>query len=75
MGRYLAEILRSRSENAQISDPADCSIARINDVYRKQIVIRSASYARLVELKDIADRAVRDDTAPRGADIWFDFDQ
>ena len=28
-----------------------------------------------VSLKDIADRAVRDDTAPRGADIWFDFDQ
>jgi primosomal protein N' (replication factor Y) len=38
------------------------------------LLIRDTSYERLVKAKDMADRAFREAGAPKGADIWFDFD-
>ena len=54
--------------------PQAAGIARIDDVYRQILLVRDGSYQRLVAAKDTADVALREGSAPSGADVWFDFD-
>lgn len=57
----------------QVIGPSDARIAKINDVYRKAVYVKSADYEQLAQLKDSieADRARRQDYSSR---VEFDFD-
>ena len=57
----------------QVIGPADAQIAKINDVYRKAVYIKSADYEMLAGVKDAieADRMARQDFYSR---VEFDFD-
>lgn len=85
MGRYLKEILEQSGTDAQpavkpaadsctILGPTDAGIVKLNDIYRKVIIVKSSDYDALVRLKDRAADAVTDGNSPSGADVWFDFD-
>lgn len=57
----------------QIIGPADAQIAKIKDIYRKALYIKSADYELLAMLKDVieADRMSRQDFSSR---VEFNFD-
>lgn len=57
----------------QVIGPSDARIAKINDVYRKAVYVKSADYEKLALIKDDieADRARRQDYTSR---VDFDFD-
>lgn len=72
----------SHIENSQIPDdrhqiqligPADATIAKVNDIYRKVIYMKTSDYAALISVKDGIEQAVKADTAMKNANISFDF--
>ena len=64
---------RQQGAVLQVIGPADAQIAKINDVYRKAVYIKSADHEILASLKDEieADRMERQDFYSR---VEFDFD-
>ena len=62
-----------REIRLQVIGPADASISKINDVYRKVVYIKSDDYEMLAVIKDAveSDRAERRDYDSR---VEFDFD-
>ena len=71
----IAELSRryAGSFNVRVIGPADASISKINDVYRKVVYAKSEAYEVLAKLKDTIekDRAVRQDFKSH---VEFDFD-
>ena len=57
----------------QLIGPADATIARVNDIYRKVIYMKTSDYAALISIKDGIEQAVKADTAMKNANISFDF--
>lgn len=57
----------------QLIGPADATIAKVNDIYRKVIYIKTSDYAALISVKDGIEQAVKADTAMKNANISFDF--
>lgn len=57
----------------QLIGPADATIARVNDIYRKVIYMKTSDYAALISVKDGIEQAVKADTAMKNANISFDF--
>ena len=57
----------------QLIGPADATIARVNDIYRKVIYMKTSDYAALISIKDGIEQAVKADTAMKHANISFDF--
>jgi primosomal protein N' (replication factor Y) len=53
--------------------PADASIARINDVYRKVVYMKAAEYQTLVALKDVLEPFVQADRLFSNVTIQYDF--
>ena len=53
--------------------PADASIRKINDIYRKVIYIKAADYETLVELKDKLEHYMKEENCFRNVMIQFDF--
>ena len=57
----------------QLIGPADATIAKVNDIYRKVIYMKTSAYAALISIKDGLEQAVKADTAMKNANISFDF--
>lgn len=78
----IAAQMISHIENSQSADdrhqiqligPADATIAKVNDIYRKVIYMKTSDYAALISIKDGIEQAVKADTAMKNANISFDF--
>ncbi len=61
-------------EPTQIIGPADAAVAKVNDIYRKLIYVKSADYERLVSVKDDIDLFVREHSSWKDVSVRFDFD-
>lgn len=61
------------SHQIQLIGPADATIAKVNDIYRKVIYMKTSDYAALISVKDGIEQAVKADTAMKHANISFDF--
>jgi primosomal protein N' (replication factor Y) len=57
----------------QLVGPADATIARVNDVYRKVIYIKTKQYDNLVLLKDRLEWYVKDNRDYASVNVQFDF--
>ena len=57
----------------QLIGPADATIAKVNDIYRKVIYMKTSDYAALISIKDGIEQAVKADTAMKHVNISFDF--
>ena len=67
-------VLRSLpAERVQLTGPADAAVAKVNDIYKKVIYLRTANYDSLVQLKDSVEGYVKDNTSYKNIMIQFDF--
>ena len=66
-----AEILQNKM--IQVIGPADASIAKVNDIYRKVIYIKTKEYDNLVCIKDRLEWYVKDNRDYTNISIQFDF--
>ena len=53
--------------------PADASIAKISDVYRKVIYMKAPEYATLVACKDLVERKIKNNSTFSNVSVQFDF--
>ena len=53
--------------------PADAAVAKVNDVYKKVIYLKTGEYGTLVDIKDEMERFIRDNTDYRDVLVQFDF--
>ena len=63
----------STDQKIQIIGPADASISKINDIYRKVIYIKTKKYDHLVQLKDRLEWYVKDNRDYASVNVQFDF--
>lgn len=71
--RIAAYIGEPGGERISLIGPADASVAKVNDVYRKVLYLKAANYGALVKIKDMAERFVRDNGDYRDVILQFDF--
>lgn len=73
----LAEQLQVSSTQEKLAfcliGPADAAVAKVNDVYKKVIYVKSAGYQTLVRVKDQAEAFIRDNRDYKDIMIQFDF--
>lgn len=72
----VANVLEDSVEDKRkvaIVGPADAGVAKINDVYRKVIYIKTREYDTLVGLKDSVEKYVKDNPAFKNVSVQFDF--
>lgn len=75
----MAAVLKSKTGALdvpwQVIGPADATVSRINDQYRKMIYIRHADYQALVMAKDVLEALMEENKqAYSRVNIYFDFD-
>lgn len=57
----------------QLIGPADASISKINDIYRKVIYLKTGNYDKLIELKDATEQFTQMQPVCKDINIQFDF--
>ena len=57
----------------QLVGPADASISKINDIFRKVIYLKTQKYDTLVELKNVVEKHIRDNSFFRNVSVQYDF--
>ena len=62
-----------QKERIQLVGPTDATIARVNDVYRKVIYIKTKEYKSLVLLKDRLEDYMKDNRDFQNVSVQFDF--
>jgi len=62
-----------QKERIQLVGPTDATIARVNDVYRKVIYIKTKEYHHLVMLKDRLEDYMKDNRDFQNVSVQFDF--
>lgn len=62
-----------RQKGVQIVGPADATVTKINDVYRKVIYIKAKEYQTLVNIKDQVEEWNKRQTNNKNVNIQFDF--
>ncbi|WP_287883653.1 replication restart helicase PriA [Agathobacter sp.] len=65
---YIEKLLQNHRRDCAVIGPADASIAKMNDIYRKVIYIKSKDYSLLVAVKD------RLEKKQALSNIQYDFD-
>ena len=60
-------------EKLYVTGPADAVIAKVNDIYKKVIYIKARRYETLVELKDTAEKLIREREGLKDLTVQFDF--
>ena len=60
-------------QRIQLVGPADATIARVNDVYRKVIYIKTKDYENLVLLKNKLEYYIKDNRDFQNVSVQFDF--
>ena len=63
----------TREMRVQLVGPADASISKINDIFRKVIYLKTQKYDTLVELKNIVEKHIRDNSFFRNVSVQYDF--
>jgi primosomal protein N' (replication factor Y) len=63
----------TNGSSLQLIGPADASIAKMNDIYRKVIYLKTDDYDTLIAVKDAVERLAAGDAAYFGINIQFDF--
>lgn len=73
LSKNIKEVIdASNNRNIAVLGPTDATIKRINNIYRKIIYVKSASYEELVLTKDIIEK-YRNKTDYKDGLIYFDF--
>lgn len=62
-----------QGQRIQLVGPADATIARVNDVYRKVIYIKTKDYEHLVLLKNKLEYYMKDNREFQNVSVQFDF--
>ena len=62
-----------QGQKIQLVGPADATIARVNDVYRKVIYIKTKDYEHLVLLKNKLEYYMKDNREFQNVSVQFDF--
>lgn len=57
----------------QLIGPADATISKVNDIYRKVIYIKTSQYTSLVQIKDGIETAIKDNDKTKNVTVSFDF--
>ena len=63
----------TREMRVQLVGPADANISKINDIFRKVIYLKAQKYDTLVELKNIVEKHIRDNSFFRNVSVQYDF--
>lgn len=64
---------RLKDERIQLIGPANATVAKVNDIYRKIIYIKTKEYQNLVFLKEQAEWYLRDNKDFQNVSVQFDF--
>lgn len=73
MACFLRDTIEESRQKVLLVGPADAAIAKINDVYRKVIYMKSGAYNTLVLLKDALERFCKEKDSFGNVTIQFDF--
>lgn len=65
--------IKRLDQKLQLVGPADAAVAKVNDIYRKVIYIKTREYDTLVDIKDNIETYVKDNPAYRNVSVQFDF--
>lgn len=65
--------IKRLDKKLQLVGPADAAVAKVNDIYRKVIYIKTREYDTLVDIKDNIEKYVKDNPAYRNVSVQFDF--
>lgn len=68
----LGALLNERYTDLAVIGPAKAAVARVNDVYRRVLYVKSADYGRLVCAKDDMEQLLRENTWQKTG-VQFDF--
>lgn len=60
-------------EKIYLVGPADATVAKVNDIYKKVIYLKTRDYGTLVKIKDIAETFIRDNRDYKDVNVQFDF--
>lgn len=60
-------------EKLYLVGPADAAIAKVNDIYKKVIYLKTKNYDTLVEIKDMAEAFTRENRDYKDVTVQFDF--
>lgn len=71
--QWLAQRIAASGQRILLVGPADHSIAKVNDVYRKVIYMKAEDYGALVQLKDALENYTKGQQACANVTIQFDF--
>lgn len=61
------------NERVHVIGPADAAVAKVNDIYKKVVYLKTRNYETLVKIKDVAEKYTRDNRDYREVMIQFDF--
>ena len=64
---------RLKDERVQLIGPANATVSKVNDIYRKIIYIKTKEYQNLVFLKEQAEWYLRDNKDFQSVSVQFDF--
>jgi primosomal protein N' (replication factor Y) len=67
------QIQTHKIEKIIVIGPSDCSIAKINDIYKKVIYIKHSNYDKLVEIKNILESFIENNEKYKNINVQFDF--
>lgn len=67
------KVLQENQIRVQLIGPADAGISKINDVHRRVIYMKTASYGHLIWLKDQVEKLTKEKYEKRPVTIQFDF--
>lgn len=60
-------------EKIYLVGPADAAVAKVNDIYKKVIYLKTRDYGTLVKIKDRAETFIRDNRDYKDVNVQFDF--
>ncbi len=72
--KRIAEAIHATKSGVTVLGPQDAPIAKLQDMYRKTIYLKSPDYDRLVGVKNKIAEYVQGARLPSDVYIWFDFD-
>ncbi|MCD8365540.1 MAG: primosomal protein N' [Clostridiales bacterium] len=62
-----------KAGQTQVIGPANAAVAKVNDIYRKVIYVKSADYGELVSIKNELEHEIREHAVLKKAMVQFDF--
>jgi primosomal protein N' (replication factor Y) len=60
-------------EKMVIIGPSNCTIAKVNDIYKKVIYIKQSEYDKLVKIKNILEKFIDKNETYKNINVQFDF--